>query len=378
MRRNKIVLTGGGSGGHIFPLVAVASELRALDPDLNIFYLGDKDSYLNELADLEIKFVSIISSKIRRYFSLLNIIEIPKFFCGLLQAIIKMFFIMPDLVFSKGGPGSLPVVLAARFYFIPVIIHESDVVPSLTTKIASKFAKKIEVSFEETLNYLNDNSNIALTGNPIRPVLFERVISKEEARSRLGFSEELPLLFVIGGSQGSERLNNFIFSNLEELLKSFQIYHQVGLNNLNEAQSVLENLGKEISSFYFSRYKMKGFLNLEEMRLGFYASDVVIARAGAGTIFEIAAFGKPSILVPLPESAQDHQRLNAYAYVRNGTGIVLEEDNLQPKLFLLELNKIISNPSVYSNMSANALNFSKKYAAKYIAEDLLNFIKSRK
>jgi UDP-N-acetylglucosamine--N-acetylmuramyl-(pentapeptide) pyrophosphoryl-undecaprenol N-acetylglucosamine transferase len=372
----KILLTGGGSGGHFYPLLAVIEKLKEMvQENVELIYFGPNDQYSQELEKIGIKIVHIIPSKMRRYFSLANILEIPKFLIGLIEALIKIYFIMPDVIFSKGGPGSLPVLLAGRFYLIPIIIHESDAVPSFTTSLTERFAKKIEISFEETRNYLRKKQNTSLTGNPIREEMIKNKIKKEDAKELLDFKENLPVLVILGGSLGAQRLNQFVFDNFENLLNHFQVFHQVGKNNLEEAKVIVESFKKEMSSYITSRYKMEGFLDSKEMALILSAADIVLSRAGAGAIFEIAFFGKPSFLVPLPQAAQNHQKVNAYAYAQGGAAIVLEEENLKFSTFILKVQEILNNPQKYEEMSNAALKFSKQDSALIIAKDILSFIK---
>lgn len=380
----RIVLTGGGSGGHFFPLLAVLEEILSLkdqykEEEIEIFYMGEKNENTSLLEEKGVKVIPIVSSKIRRYFSLANFFEIPKFIIGFLQSWIRLYFIMPDIIFSKGGPGSLPVILAGTFYMIPIFIHESDSLPSLTTKISSRFAKKIYISFSQTKEFLKSRGEIILTGNPIRKKIIsnQKIYTPEEAKKELGFEKDLPLLLVIGGSQGAKRLNNFIFDNFEKILHNFQVLHQVGKNNMEESDLIYKSLSKEISSFYLENYKMVPFLSEEDLVIALSAAQIVLSRAGAGAIFEIALFGKPSILVPLPEAAQDHQRLNAYEYERSGAAFVLEEKNLEFSSFLVLANKILQNRELYEKMRQAAFNFAKINAAQIIAEDIMNFINKK-
>ncbi len=366
----RILLTGGGSGGHLYPLMSVADAVLKTDKDVELIYIGPRDKYGDEFFKRDIKTYSIISSKLRRYFSVANLVDVPKFLISLIQALFKIYFIMPDVVFSKGGPGALPVLLAARFYMIPVVIHESDAVPSLTTRVSSRFAKKIDISFEETYAYFK-KSNVTLTGNPIRESLMGGSLRKEEAKDNLGFEKNLPLILVLGGSLGSVRINQFIFDNFEPILKEYQVYHQVGASNFEEAKLLQSSLSREISSMYSSRYKLAGFLSDEEIKRAYSAADLVLSRSGSGTIFETSFFGKPSILVPLPESAGDHQKVNAYSYSKNGAASVIEEDNLKLNVVLTKIKDIFS-PSSYEKMSKSAQAFSKPDAAFLIAKDILN------
>lgn len=368
----KILLTGGGSGGHVYPLLAVSDTLKSIGGEIvDIVYMGPSSPLNQEFASRGIPVKTIMGSKVRRYASIQNVLDIPKFFLSIFQAIFKMYFIMPDVVFSKGGTGALPVILAARFYFIPVLIHESDSVPGLTNRLSGKFAKRIGISFPEAIDYF-DARKVALVGNPVRAELFQNPIDQKEAKTQLGFSPDMPLVFVVGGSLGAVRVNEFIISCLKELLEKYQVLHQVGLLNIEDATNSSKLILKEISPSLQSRYKLEGFLNIEKQKLAFAAADVVISRAGAGGIFETATFGKPAILIPLNGSANDHQKVNAYEYAKSGAGVVLEEENMTVHLLLMELKDILEKPEIYARMNAAAKNFAKPHAAETLAREILN------
>jgi UDP-N-acetylglucosamine--N-acetylmuramyl-(pentapeptide) pyrophosphoryl-undecaprenol N-acetylglucosamine transferase len=176
----------------------------------------------------------------------------------------------------------------------------------------------------------------------------------------------------LGGSLGAVRVNEFIISCLKELLEKYQVLHQVGLLNIEDATDSSQLILKEISSSLQSRYKLEGFLNIEKQKLAFAAADVVISRAGAGGIFETATFGKPAILIPLNGSANDHQKVNAYEYAKCGAGVVLEEENMTVHLLLMELKDILEKPEIYARMSTAAKNFAKPHAAETLAREILN------
>lgn len=364
--RKRILLTGGGSGGHVFPLVAVLDEIRRFaGGDIKVSYIGPRHKLNEEFEKREIKVYKILGAKLRRYFDLRNFIDVPKFFISFLQALFKLYFLMPDLVFSKGGTSALPVVLAARFYFIPVVIHESDSVPGLTNRLSAHFAKKVFISFRTAINYFSPKKT-ELVGNPIRlEILTNRVQNTEAAKTRIRFKPEEPLIVFLGGSQGAEHLNEFVFNNFKEIISFTQVFHQVGADNLNHAER-LRNSSE--------RYRYGGFLNAEEIKSVLAAADVVVSRTGSGAIFEIASFGKPAILVPLPESAGDHQRVNAYEYERSGAAIVVEESNLSWGILKLEIEKILNESGLKEKMSQAALSFAKPEAAEMIVKRTLELV----
>jgi len=365
----RIALTGGGSGGHIYPLIAVSEELQTLAVSLKtgveIRYFGNPGEYSELFEASGISMSKIASGKLRRYFSLLNFLDSFKFLYAFFQAWIKLFFYMPDVIFSKGGSGALPVIIAGRFYRIPVIIHESDSIPGRTNFISARFASRIAVSFAEAAEYFKERGfhNIALTGNPVRPSLLRsRQMSQNDAKYSLGFDSSNPLIFVIGGSQGAHHINDFIVNNLRFITEKYQILHQTGIRHYSEVIERTKTAG--------AAYKAVPYI--DDMAQAFSASDIVVSRAGAGSIFEIAAFGKPAILVPLPANVVgEHQIRNAYAFADTGAAIVVEEENLLNNIFLAEAAKIIGDPNKKKAMSEASKKFYKPNASRIIAEEIL-------
>lgn len=372
MPKLRVLFAGGGTGGHFYPLVAVAEELEVLATkeqwELEMRYLGAAGSYTGELMRHHVRVVSLLSSKLRRYVALQNLIDIPKFFLSFFQALSKVYWYMPDVLFSKGGPGSFAVVLAAKWYGIPIFIHESDAIPGLSNRIAARYAKRIAISFEGAAQYF-EGKNVALTGNPVRAFLLANYDAQEVAKRTLGFNPALPLLLVLGGSQGAAPLNDFVLNNLEPLIRDYQILHQVGERNLEEVQNELQFLLKDFVAEEKARYRAAPFLK-EEMKSALAAADLVICRAGSGTIFELAAAGKPALLVPLPESANGHQSANAYALAATGAAVVIEQDNLLSNIVLAQLKKIFGEKELLQKMAFAAKQFSKPNAAAVIAEEI--------
>lgn len=376
-REARIMITGGGSGGHIYPLVSVVAEIQILSSEIRrkirIDYLGAYGPYKNLLEENGLKVWGIVGAKLRRYFSLRNFIDGPLFALSLIQALFKTFLIMPDVVFSKGGPGALAVILAARFYRIPVIIHESDAVPGLTNVLSARFAEEVATSFPSTQKYFGAKS--VLTGNPIRSYLLGPAFKEGEgdvdekrlAREFLKFDVQKPLVLFLGGSQGSIRLNDFVLKNLKLFLSRFQIFHQTGKQNY---ESVLSRVGEAESDFSDEEKKSYRIIDYfeKDVRIALRAADLVVGRAGSGSIFEIAAFGRPAILIPLPEAAQNHQMANAKEYAASGAAEVIEEADLNADLFLKEAIRILTEKEVYNPMSEAALRFSKPKAAEELAK----------
>lgn len=368
----RILFTGGGTGGHFFPIIAISRELRRVAEeeriiDLEFYYAGPDSFGEEDLEKEDIYPIRIVSGKWRRYNSWQNFFDLFKIGIGILQALWKLFVILPDVVFSKGGYGSVPILFAARIYRIPVIIHESDALPGAVNAWSAKFAKRIAVSFATSAKYFPDHK-IAFTGNPIRKKLIGG--NKKDAKENLGIiSDALPIIFFIGGSQGAQKINEALIEKLPEYVARYEILHQTGKNNFEDvslqAQSVLENIENK------DRYHPIAFFSEQILHDAYAACNLVVARAGAGMIFEIASVGKPSILIPLKNSAQNHQRENAYGYAKSGGALVIEEDNLTPYLLFTEVNAVLQNKKAMNDMAQAAGKFARLDAAEVIAREII-------
>ena len=368
----KIVLAGGGTGGHFYPIVAVVEKLNKIAQEkkileLKLYYFSDSPYDQTALFDNDIEFEEINSGKMRTYFSIKNFFDVFKTFFGFWGTLLKIFSIYPDVIFAKGGYLSFPVVLAARVLRIPLIIHESDSVPGRVNLFAGRFARRVAVSFAEAAQFFPKDKT-AWMGHPIRQdVIYPAV--RSEAREYLKLDEKLPIIWVLGGSQGAQIINDVVIDTLPELVKNYQIIHQVGPKNLKDAQTrILGVLSDESSR---GRFKPFGFMNGLDLKMAAGAADLIISRAGS-TIFEIAAWGVPSIIVPITESNGDHQRKNAFAYARAGACTVIEESNFKPNILLFEIQKILNNPAKMADMKSSAKAFAKSDAAEKIAEEIID------
>lgn len=327
----KIILTGGGTAGHVTPNIALLPAL--LQNSYEISYIGSYKGIEKELIEAEnIPYYAISSGKLRRYLDLKNLSDPFKVIKGLGQSIRLMRKLKPNLVFSKGGFVSVPVVLAAKFCHIPVIIHESDITPGLANKIAIPTAKKVCCNFPETLKYLPKEKAV-LTGSPIRQELLSG--NAEYARSYCRFHSEKPVLLIIGGSTGSKVINDAIRAQLTELLKKYQIIHLCGKGNLD---SQLINTDGYAQFEYISQ-------QLKDM---FALADIVISRAGANAICELLALHKPNILIPLSAAAsRGDQILNAKSFEKQGFSYVIEEENLTTETLLTGINTVSKEKDSY-------------------------------
>ena len=366
----RVVLTGGGSGGHIYPLIAVAEALQARLNQLNapaeFTYLGPKDVYSALLSQHGVLLNPIVSGKLRRYFSVENFLDAPKFLIGFLQALFKLYFIMPDVVFSKGGTGALPVVIAAWFYRIPIAIHDSDAQPGLTNITSGRFATRVFLSFDRAAAYFAANK-VLITGAPLRTELLAERVSKEAAKEIMGFDKSQPLTLVIGGSQGAMRINEFVLATLPQFVSLTSVLHQTGADNFADVQKLSSTALANTSPTY--RYVSVAYIT-DDMITALTAADIVVARSGS-SVCEFAAFGLPVILIPLTESANDHQRIDAYEFAKNGAAVVIEEANLVPSIFFNQLQNILTNNDLRAKMSAASSAFFIPGAAEKIADELL-------
>lgn len=368
----KIVFTGGGTGGHFYPIIAVAQRVnKILDEEkiigAKLYYFSDSPYDKEALFENNLLYEQIISGKMRTYASVRNFFDIFKVFVGILNAIYKMFSIYPDVVFGKGGYASFPTIFAARLLRIPVIIHESDSAPGRVNKWAGKFAKRVAVSFSEAAEYF-PKEKVALLGQPIRKEI-ENPAEKIKALQYFKLEENLPVILVLGGSQGAEIINNTIIDALPRLLKNYQVIHQTGVNNF---KTVISRTGVVLADDKNKvRYIPFAFLNPLMLKMAAGGATIVVSRAGS-TLFEIASWGIPSILVPFTESNADHAKKNAFNYARAGGCSVVEELNMTGNILSSEIDRIIDDKAVWNHMATSAKAFNKPDAAMKIAKELVD------
>ena len=366
----KILFTGGGTGGHFYPIIAVAEAVTRITDERKIanvsLHYFSNDPYDREaLFNNRITYGYTPAGKLRIYFSLRNILDIFTMGFGVLVALWKVFNLYPDVVFAKGGFGSFPTLMAARILGIPVIIHESDSAPGRVTRWAGKFARYIGLSYAECATYFPAGKT-ARVGQPVRSEIEH--VTTTGVFEFLELESNIPVLFIIGGSSGAQIINNCILEALPHLIEKYQIIHQTGKANhdgvLQASQVILEN--NELQG----RYKPIAFLSPLQMRMAGGAADLVISRAGSG-IFEIASWGKPAVIIPISSSNNDHQRKNAYNYARANAGTVIEESNLTPSVLHAEVNRIIEDPVLTMQMQQAAKAFYVPHAADKIAEKII-------
>lgn len=348
----RIVLTGGGTAGHVTPNIALIPSLK--DAGYDICYIGSYDGIEKKLiTDLGITYYGIDTGKLRRYKSLKNLSDPFHVIHGYSESASLMKKLKPDIVFSKGGYVSVPVVLAAAAHHIPVISHESDMTPGLANRITAKSASKICCNFPETVKLLPADKAV-LTGTPIRQELLSG--NKLAGLNFCGFTTAKPVLLVTGGSTGAVHVNNAIRAILSELLKTYQVCHLCGAGKTDES---LKNLNGYVQFEYVNK----------EMRDLFAMSDIVVSRAGANAICELLALRKPNLLIPLSANAsRGDQILNANSFKQQGYSSVIEEENITGETLLKAINDLYARRDQY----IGAMSVSRQNDAIPVIMELIN------
>lgn len=369
-----IAFTGGGTGGHFYPIIAIAEAINDLVREKHLvapklYYLAPNSFDQKALFENGITYIKIPAGKVRRYTSFRNVTDLFFTFTGTLAAIFTLFRLYPDIVVSKGGYGSVPTTLAARFLGIPVLIHESDAKPGRANLLAAKWAVKIAISFDTAAKYFpaNVQSKIARTGIPIRKALAN--IQVEGARQYLGLEENLPTVLILGGSQGAMKINETVLSSLVSLVGLANVIHQTGPAHIKNVRAVAEVV--LTGSPHAARYHPLEYLSQTSLQRSASVANLIVSRAGANSITEISLWKKPSIIIPIPEAVSHDQRTNAYEYARTGAAIVLEEENLTPHLFISEIQRVLGDPELEKHMGASAAGFTDPDAARILADEVL-------
>ena len=339
-----MVFTGGGTGGHVFPGIAVAEKLvnETNDGPVNIYWIGSRRGMeKNILERFNIPFYSIPAGKLRRYFSINNFVDLFKIIAGFVVSIIILKKLKADLLFSKGGFVTVPPVLAARILKIPVVSHESDLDPGLATRINGRFSDTMLFAYSETAESWKKSitgQDVLVTGNPVRKEIHQGNV--EKGRGLYNIPPDKKIILVLGGSQGALEINNLIEEIAGDLITDYFVIHQMG------ALTFKESLEKN--------YVTKALFN-DEFPDILAAADLVVSRAGAGTLWENGVRGKPSILIPLgSDSSRGDQIRNAGYFEANGAAVVLRAENLNPSGLLAEIRRILGTKSVSKELEKNA------------------------
>ncbi len=371
--KKKIVLAGGGTGGHLFPLLTVTKYLRDnydLEKEFEFLFIGPKGEFEERLMkDASILQKNIQCGKLRRYFSLYYFFDLLKIPIGFSQSLWHVFRFMPDVVFAKGGFASVPVVLAAWIYNIPIVLHESDAVPGIANKFLGPMATLVALNFERSQIYFNPDKTF-IVGLPVKIEVLGG--SKEAARKFLSMEKQTkPTVLFLGGSQGAQSINKKVLEVIDKLIKKYQIIHQTGTKQFEKVTKEIQHKGYKIEH---SDYYPVDFIGKELGDL-LALADVVVSRAGATSIAEIAANGKPLVLIPIQKSANDHQRINAFELSKAKAAVVLEEQNFSKGTLLHYLEKIDKDEKFKETLSSNIKKFYFSDSAQTLSEAILRVMK---
>ena len=358
----RILLAGGGTGGHIFPLIPVIRELKKRGAE--VAFIGPEEFTLDAIREEQIPVRSIVrAGKFRRYFSFATLWDAVKLPIALLQCLRYIQAFKPHVLFGKGGYGTIAPVIAARLHHIPVVLHDTDLIPGLANRFLSRFAHTVLVSYSETKSYFPKKST-KLVGQPIRTNHLS--MKKSEARRLLRFESSRRIIFFIGGSQGAQSINQAAKEAMGLLLKKYAVIASVGSGNIEYFKDINVNNALVVP-----------FLNEKDLAAAYTLADIVVSRAG-GSIFEIAAWGRPSILIPIPDG---HQVANARAYEERGGAIVLEERELfgegtpdvvkASQILAFAIESVLTNEEISSRLRRGAKEFAHIDAAERITTILL-------
>lgn len=370
----KIALTGGGTGGHFYPLIAVAegieqicNERRLVEPQL--FYFGPTPFDLAALAEHDIQHIPVGASSPRKGGDAKPFLGTFGSLLAAIGAFSKVFSVYPDVVFSTGGYAAFPTLLCAKILKIPVVVYDADSKPGRVSLWSAKFARWIAVAHPDAVTAFPEKirDRMAHTGHPIREEVENP--AREGGHEFLKLDSSVPTIFVVGGSQGARTINETVLDALPTLLEKYNVVHQTGTNNLAEVQGIANVSLRD--SPHKDRYRTFGLLNALALKMTAGISSIVLSRAGSGTIFEIASWGIPAILVPIPLDVSHDQTENAFSYARAGGAVVIEQRNMTHHVLLAEIDRLMSDDATREKMKAAAKEFSRPQANRKIAQIIL-------
>lgn len=368
----RLVIAGGGTGGHVLPAIAVVEELASRQIPADLLWIGSHSGVEIESAQrYGIPYRSIQTGKLRRYVDLENVIDTLRLPVGLAQAwsILRKF--RPDVILSTGGFVSVPTVIAGT-RVAPILTHEQTAVLGLATNINLRFADVLAVSYERTKDQLTGcRKRVVCTGNPTRSSLHQG--DPEKARERFGFAAGLPLVYVTGGARGASPINERIEALLPDLLDVCQVLHQTGSAAANPDAARLRNVREALPPKLKARYVVVEFVG-EELPDVYAAADLIVGRAGAGTVAELAALGKPGLLIPLPGSGRGEQMANARLLADAGAAIVISQEEATPARLQSEIRALLNDRERLQRMAASARGLAFPEAAAHLVDELLGLV----
>jgi UDP-N-acetylglucosamine--N-acetylmuramyl-(pentapeptide) pyrophosphoryl-undecaprenol N-acetylglucosamine transferase len=373
----KVLVSGGGTGGHIYPALAVATQL-VKQYQAEILYLGSDDGLENELAPAAgFPLVIVKAGKLRRYISWQTLTGVARIPVGMAQAagIVRKF--NPDVVFTSGGYVAVPAGLGARLNGVPLLMHQQDVPPNLSNRLIAPLATRISVAFADSLAYFPARKTLQL-GNPIRQEMLDmRSVSPQEARRKLELEADLPLLLVTGGSQGARHVNQVVCRALPELLTHCQVLQISGKYLYEETRELSGQTMTHLPEDIKRRYRLVPYLNAE-MPAAIQAAELVLCRSGAATLSELAVLGKPSLLVPLPPAiGSSPQEANAEMFGRGAAAQVIRDADLESEVLVKRVISMLSSKALLASMSEATRAFAKPDATQDIVAEVMRIARQR-
>lgn len=373
----RVVISGGGTGGHIYPALAVATQLRD-QYNADLLYLGSDDGLEADLVSAAGFHMEMVKAgKLRRYISWHTLKGIGRVPVGMAQAMSIVRKFRPHVAFTSGGYVAVPTGLAARLNGVPLLMHQQDVPPNLSNRLIAPLATQISVTFADSMHYFPAHKTVHL-GNPVRKEILDICqITPQQARHELGFATEVPLLLVTGGSQGARSLNQVIVKALPELLKIYQILHISGNKLFAETHMASDELLATIDARDRQRYHLVPYMS-DGMPMALQAAELVICRAGAATLSELAVLGKPSILVPLPPAiGGSPQEVNAETFASQQAAEVMRNADLKPELLVERVQHITTSPAGLRSMANAVRSFARPTATHDIVEAIIGIAKTK-
>lgn len=368
----RLVIAGGGTGGHVLPALAVVAELRQRQLLDGLIWIGSHDGHEQQAAsDADIRYVAIPTAKLRRYLSLSNLTDAARLPVGVVAARRALRQYAPNVVLSTGGFVSVPTVIAAKG-IAPVVTHEQTAIIGLANRINARFAAVLAVSHQDTMAVASKmHRQVVVTGNPVRAEL--PYGDRKRGLAWMGFTEDLPVLYVTGGARGASPINTRIAALLPQLLHITQVLHQTGPASANADAANLEGIRNALPDHLRQRYKIVEFVR-GELPDVYAAADLVLGRAGAGTVAELAFVGLPAILIPLPGAGGDEQTINARVLERAGAAIVMPQSEATPERLMDLFTAILGDVERRQTMRTSARSVAQPDAASRLAEILIDLV----
>ncbi len=372
----RVLISGGGTGGHIYPALSVATLLRD-SYQADILYLGSDDGMETKLVpEAGFRLRTVKAGKLQRFIAWKTVVGVARVPVGMAQAVSIVRRFRPDVAFTSGGYVAVPAGIAARLNGVPLLIHQQDVSPNLSNRLIAPLATRISVAFADSLQYFPAAKTVHL-GNPVRQAILDvRQTTPEQARAALGFDPELPLLLVTGASSGARHLNQAICQILATLLPRCQVLHLSGPALFEETRPLAESAMAGLDAETRKRYRLVPYMS-DEMPLALQAASLALCRSGASTLCELAVLQKPAILVPLPPGfGGSPQEINARMFEQHQAATLLLDSDLEPEILVERIISIIDSPDRLKTMAAAASQLAKLQATQEIVDTIVKMAKN--